>query len=195
MKLKLYWPLKRPFISQGFGQNLIPLYKELGMAGHNGLDLPCPVGEPIYAAHDGIITYAGQDGKEGWGVVMRTLEPYEYKNGNGYLKTIYWHLIPPIPVKVGQQVMIGDCIGFGDTTGIATGSHLHFGLKPIAQGENEWAWYNVEQNNGYYGAIDPEPYMQVLTAYHFRTHLQRIAEIVKTIGETIARLIALRKPI
>ena len=189
-KLELFWPLKKSFIGQGFGQNLSPLYKEIGLAGHNGLDLPCPIGEPIYAAHDGIVTYAGTDGKEGYGIVIRTEERfYDLDNNLYFWKTIYWHLLPNIPVRVGQKVQIGDIIGYGDTTGYATGSHLHFGLKPIAQGENEWTWINTKQNNGYFGAIDPEPYLFVVTAYQLRTTLQVIAEQIKKISDILQLLL------
>jgi len=189
-RLELFWPLKRPFISQGFGENLVPLYKDIGMAGHNGLDLPCPVGEPVYASHDGIVSYAGVDSSEGYGVVIRTKEQFlDIDNKPHFWKTIYWHLLPRIPVSVGKEVMAGDIIGYGDTTGKATGSHLHYGLKPIAQGENEWSWTNINQNNGYFGAVDPQPYMSVMTAYTLRSSLQVIAETLKKISEILANFI------
>lgn len=160
-KLELIYPLTKQFIfiTQYFGKNEVPLYKQLGMLGHNGLDWICPNNTPVYATHDGVITYAGMDSSGGWGVVIKTNEPFEY-NGllESYYKTIYWHLTQNIPIKVGQKVETGDLIGFADNTGMSTGSHLHFGLKPIYQGENEWTWYNLEQLNGYLGAIDPVPY-------------------------------------
>jgi hypothetical protein len=28
----------------------------------------------------------------------------------------------------------------------------------MEKGENEWTWWNTEQNNGYKGAINPEPF-------------------------------------
>jgi hypothetical protein len=31
-------------------------------------------------------------------------------------------------------------------------------LKPVYQGEQPWQWDNVEQENGYRGAVDPAPY-------------------------------------
>ena len=191
-RLELFIPLQKPyFITQYFGENKIPIYKELGMLGHNGWDIVLPLGKPIYAAHDGVVVYAGQDGNEGIGVVVRTTEQYLDINNNPQLfKTIYWHLLPNIPVKMGQKVNIGDLIGYGDTTGFATGPHLHWGLKPVFQGENEWTWVNVEQNNGYYGAIDPMPYIQQMTAYEVRTILyQTIPEILKRVAEGIANLI------
>lgn len=75
MKLQLFYPLKPFFQTQNFGENKIPLYKQLGMLGHNGLDQVGKYGQIVRAAHDGLVTYAGIDGKEGYGVVIRTLEP------------------------------------------------------------------------------------------------------------------------
>ena len=61
-----------------------------------------------------------------------------------HAKTIYWHLIKEIPVKVGQKVQAGDVVGYADNTGFSTGDHLHFGLKPQEKGENDWTWVNIE---------------------------------------------------
>ncbi|MDI6788488.1 MAG: M23 family metallopeptidase [Planctomycetota bacterium] len=195
-KLEIFIPLAKPyFISQYFGENKIPLYKELGMLGHNGWDIVCPLGKPIYASHDGQVVYAGQDGKEGIGVVIRTNEQFLDNVGSAfYFKTLYWHLLPNVPVKVGQRVNIGDLIGYADTTGYATGPHLHWGLKPQYQGENEWTWWNSESQNGYKGAIDPVPYIQKLTAYEIRTLLyQMIPELLQKIAEQVALLFKRRK--
>lgn len=178
MKLELFYPIKPYKLSQSFGENRNTLYKELGMFGHNGHDIPCPTGTPIYAAHEGEITYAGVDSSGGYGVVIRTLEQFnDIKGTPSYWKTIYWHLIKTIPVKVGQKVKPGDIIGYGDTTGRATGSHLHFGLKPIAQGENEWTWMNIQQNNGYFGAVDPNPYF----VGYYSVDAQKIYNILRSI--------------
>ena len=159
MKLELYYPIKPWLLTQGFGGNS-ELYKEYGIKGHNGLDIFAPNTPPakVYAAHDGEVVYAGVDSNEGWGVVVRTLEPKEYKEGTAYFKSIYWHMVKEFPVKVGQKVKAGDFIGYADNTGKSTGAHLHFGLKPQARGENDWTWWNLEQGNGFAGAIDPTPY-------------------------------------
>ena len=197
-KLTLYKPLYPFTISQGFGQNLSDLYKKLGMLGHNGLD--CVRGHLngkyyeidgayVRASHEGVVTYTGIDSCEGLGVVVRTNEPFEYKGEETYFKTIYWHLkTGTIKVKTGDSVKIGDILAEAGNTGCSSGSHLHFGLKPIAKGENDWTWMNIEQNNGYFGAIDPLPYLNKLSAYEVMSSIQQMQSKIAKILAAIAEL-------
>ena len=70
----------------------------------------------------------------------------------------------PIADKTGfVKVNNGDLIGYADNTGASTGSHLHYGLKPVAKGEGWGTYYNLEQKNGYNGAVDPQPYFDGYT--------------------------------
>lgn len=156
-RLELYYPVKPLYVTQGFGGNLIT-YERFGIIGHNGIDYLAIHGQPVYATHDGTVVYAGMDSAEGVGVVLRTNQEFTYENGYGFFKTVYWHLINNIPVRMGQSVKAGDIIGYADNTGYSTGNHLHFSLKPQIKGENDWTWENIEQNNGFKGAIDPTPY-------------------------------------
>ena len=198
MRLQLYFPLQKPyFITQFFGPSQLPIYKQLGMLGHNGLDCASPRGKPVLASHDGQVVYAGQDGNEGYGVVIRTLTTFEYNGQEMFFKTLYWHLLANIPVRVGQRVRIGDIVGYADSTGLSTGDHLHFGLKPQYQGANEWTWFNAEQNNGYFGGIDPEPYLikdkrfsnrntDYMSSYEIKTGLQMLAEDIERLARSIS---------
>lgn len=161
MKLTLHSPLKDLFITQQFGE-LNPLYTGVTTNGrHNGLDMRAPDGTHVYASHDGRVTFAGYDGGGGLGIVIRTNEEVEFLDGSiSFGKSLYWHLKKDsLLVTGGQQVVKGQHIADADNTGLSTGSHLHFGLKPISKGENDWTWYNTEQSNGYMGAVDPVPYL------------------------------------
>lgn len=161
--LQLAYPVKPFRVNQAFGACLPSVcekYQGLGLNGHNGLDLWAPHDHPVHAAHDGVVVFAGEDGSAGYGVVIRTDEPFEYKGGTSYFKSIYWHLAKDgIRVLPGQHVKTGDLIGLADNTGLSTGDHLHFGLKPVYAGEQDWQWFNLEQGNGFKGAIDPAPYL------------------------------------
>lgn len=203
MKLNLYKPVKGAWLAQGFGGHP-EVYAQFGLLGHNGLDLFKGYGVPVRAAHDGYVTYAGVDNSEGWGVVLRTNEPREYKDGEAFFKSIYWHLLPNIPVKVNQQVKTGEILGYMGNTGFVmpkptpqnptAGTHLHFALKPQAQGENEWSWANIEQLNGYHGAIDPTPYFaeEGMSAEDYRGYT-KILDGLRAKVEVLMRLAGLIK--
>jgi murein DD-endopeptidase MepM/ murein hydrolase activator NlpD len=194
-KLELFYPTKPLGFNQKFG-NPAPLYTKQGMKGHNGIDFLAKHGQPVYASHDGEIVYSGADANEGWGVVLRTTEPMEYMGnvsdgiyGNqAYFKTIYWHLIKTIPVKVGQKIKAGDLIGYADNTGASSGDHLHFGLKPQRQGENDWTWANIFQDNGYFGAVDAQPYFNGFFAIDAQKTFSIMRLLIKTLESLLATL-------
>lgn len=169
MKLILKYPLKKIGINQPFGTNFNNFYKEAGMKGHNGIDFWALDGTEVYASHDGRVTFTGYDAAQGLGVVIRTEEKFDYYNQDtgilepAFFKTLFWHLLKGgIKVTGGQTVKAGDLIALADNTGRSTGSHLHFGLKPIMRGEEDWIWYNLEDKNGYWGAVDPMPYFEII---------------------------------
>lgn len=160
MKLQLYYPLDEVHVNQLFAENATTVYKDvLKLAGHNGIDFRAADGTPVYATHDGEVTFAGEDGSGGLGVVIRTFDAFDYEDTQFHFKTISWHLKKgSILVTPNQKVKAGQKIAEADNTGLSTGSHLHFGLKPIYQGEQAWQWWNAEQDNGFAGAINPMGY-------------------------------------
>lgn len=179
MKLQLYYPVKPVHINQKFGEIAnLQYYKDHGLTfiGHNGIDFQAYHGQPVYATHDGMAYYE-VDNAQGDGFVIRTNQAFDYNNEQVYFKTIYWHLCsandpkfkPLLPTDGnGYLVKAGQIIGYADSTGLSTGDHLHFGLKPQLNGEPNGSWYNIEQNNGYLGAIDPNPYFNGLFAQEDR---------------------------
>ena len=173
---ELFYPVKPSVITQVFGVNG-DYYRAHGIMidGHNGLDMQASHGQPVYAAHDGTC-YPEIDASGGNGVVIRTNEAFDYEGQQVHFKTIYWHLMQAdAVVKTGQKVKAGDLIGYADSTGLSTGNHLHFGLKPQAWNENDWTWFNVEQGNGYGGAIDPTPYFN----HFFAEDAQKVISLLQ----------------
>lgn len=161
MMLKLKPPLTNFSVGVPFGF-VLPQYTQQDLKGHPGIDCTVPTGTPIFATHDGKVSYTGADSAGGLIVVIRTETQFEDDDGDlHYWKTIYVHL-SEIKVIAGKNVKTGDLIGLSGNTGMSAGPHLHFGLKPIAQGENSWTWYNVKQQNGYQGAVDPLRYFETL---------------------------------
>ncbi|MFH1246347.1 MAG: peptidoglycan DD-metalloendopeptidase family protein [Candidatus Liptonbacteria bacterium] len=92
---------------------------------HNGLDIATPVGTPVYAAADGIVSAVDVNDQSAW-------RKYQYgkyiliKHGNN-LSTLYGHLSKQL-VSAGNTVKRGQLIGYSGNTGYSTGAHLHFGV-------------------------------------------------------------------
>lgn len=175
MKLQLITPVKPFYVSQPFGGDPTT-YGQFGLKGHNGDDLRAYHGQPVYAAHDGFAFYE-VDESQGHGVIVISDRAFDHNGQQCYAKTIYWHFCDPVkepqyksPITVdglsieinlgnGQPVKAGDLLGYADSTGFSKGDHLHFGLKfGLFDGENGM-WRNVDQNNGYLGAVNPIEYI------------------------------------
>ncbi|KQO60296.1 M23 family metallopeptidase [Curtobacterium sp. Leaf261] len=100
---------------------------------HQGTDFAAPTGTAIVSVLDGVVVTAGPSGGYGNMVLVR--------HANG-LQTRYGHM-SAIDVRTGQQVQAGTRLGAVGSTGVSTGSHLHF--EVIIDGR----------------AIDPVPWLRV----------------------------------
>ena len=97
---------------------------------HYGIDIAGQLGNPIYAADSGVVTYAGWN-DYGYG------EMIVIDHGSGW-QTLYAHL-SQIDVACGQEVHQGDTIGLMGSTGQSTGPHLHFEMRNDEYGRvNPW---------------------------------------------------------
>ena len=86
---------------------------------HNGVDYYAPAGAPVGSVAPGVVTLAGWT--NGGGRTVKVRHP------NGY-ETEYLHL-SALSVKAGARIGQGDLVGRVGMTGLATGVHLHYGLK------------------------------------------------------------------
>jgi murein DD-endopeptidase MepM/ murein hydrolase activator NlpD len=91
-----------------------------GGRAHDGIDLPIPVGTPVYAAADGQVIYAG-DGIHGYGNLVVLAHA-------GDLLTVYAHN-SVLLVRQGQAVRAGERVALAGQSGRATGPHLHFEVR------------------------------------------------------------------
>ena len=141
-------PIDKVYITQEFGENP-HVYKQFGMAGHNGLDfrtrfIDSPLGHRyITAALDGVVLEVKNQGRGGYGKYVRMKH-------HGESQTIYGHLEKQY-VKPGQEFKAGDRLGLSGNTGFSTGPHLHFGYRPAN-------WREI-YDNGFKGYVDPLPYL------------------------------------
>jgi murein DD-endopeptidase MepM/ murein hydrolase activator NlpD len=102
------------YISSYFGVRADPF--DGRSARHTGIDVATPLGTPVHAVAEGMVTFAGV--RSGYGNVV------EIDHGNGYM-TRYAHN-SALEVHPGQHVQVGDVISKAGSTGRSTGSHVHF---------------------------------------------------------------------
>lgn len=86
---------------------------------HSGLDIPKPIGTPVYSTADGVVESTGIVNGNGQTVVL--------DHGQG-ITTQYMHL-SKIQVKKGDRVRKGQQIAESGNTGKSTSPHLHYEVR------------------------------------------------------------------
>ena len=111
-------PVRTAAFTSGYGVRSDPFRGAAAM--HAGIDLAGPVGTPIYATADGVVSDAGYN-SGGYGNLVKI------DHGRG-IETRYGHL-SSIMVSPGQRITRGQQIGRMGSTGRSTGSHLHYEVR------------------------------------------------------------------
>ncbi len=116
-KQMLKAPLKYSRISSRFSNaRLHPIYKVYKP--HHGVDYAAPLGTPVYAVADGVVTFKGWGG--GGGNTLKIKHPNDIMTG-------YLHLSRYAPgIASGVRVTQGELIGYVGSTGASTGPHLDY---------------------------------------------------------------------
>jgi len=110
-------PTMTPILTSSYGYRRDPFNGMLAF--HAGLDFPGVRGQPILAASDGRVVFAGQ--KSGYGNCI------EVDHGHAIV-TRYAHL-SGFTARVGDAVRRGQQIARMGSTGRSTGTHLHFEVR------------------------------------------------------------------
>jgi len=111
-------PVKSSYrFTSGYGYRRDP--KTGGRRMHSGVDFAGPVGTPLYATADGVVTHAGW--LSGYGRLVKIKHEFG-------IETRYAHM-SKIRVKVGQRVSRGERIGDMGVSGRVTGPHLHYEVR------------------------------------------------------------------
>jgi len=98
---------------------------------HLGVDLAAPVGTPVMATADGVVTFAGRRGGFGRQVIIRHA---------GGFKTYYGHLSRFAEgIRKGARVRQKQVIGYVGASGLATGPHLDYRLAKNGRFKNPFA--------------------------------------------------------
>ena len=112
-------PVIEAIMRSGFGLRRHPILGYTKM--HTGVDWAAPTGTPIYAAGNGTVEKAGWESGYGKFVLLR--------HTNGY-ETAYGHMTAfASGIDEGTRVRQGQVIGFVGSTGLSTGSHVHYEIR------------------------------------------------------------------
>jgi len=142
---------------------------------HKGIDLVKSHKAPIYAFVSGKIIHAkmgvSNSGFGDYGIVVAVLDKY------GALH-VYAHL-DSASVAVGDTVVKGQEVGRQGTTGMSTGSHLHYEVRKEST-----------TRFGYGSHVNPTNY---LISYQQKEEEIEMEELKKQLAEAIARITELEK--
>jgi murein DD-endopeptidase MepM/ murein hydrolase activator NlpD len=114
-------PIEYSRVSSGFSSNRMhPVLNT--MRAHKGTDFAAPIGTPIKATADGIVSSVGWE--NGYGNVIKV------NHQGGHYNTVYGHMSKfASGIRSGQHVRQGQIIGYVGMTGLASGPHLHYEFK------------------------------------------------------------------
>lgn len=133
----------------GFGGRQSPVVKGRYVF-HRGQDIGCAVGEPVYAAADGVVRASMMHRTAGnFIVLMHSGETAER------VETRYLHLVRR-RVGQGAKVSVGDIIGYCGNTGASTNPHLHFEVKVGGAPVAPFRFPSPEETVGESDTADPD---------------------------------------
>ncbi|WP_242649789.1 M23 family metallopeptidase [Yoonia litorea] len=128
-KVPFSMPVRSNFrFTSGFG----PRWGRL----HAGTDFAGPIGTPIYATADGVVSHAGWS--SGYGRLIKIQHDFG-------IETRYAHL-NSMDVRVGQRVSRGDRIGAMGNSGRSTGPHLHYEVRESGDPVNPMNYIRAGQD-------------------------------------------------
>ncbi len=130
-------------LTSPFGNRISPFTRSSDF--HKGLDLSAPRGTPIFAAADGVVTFAGRY------PIKQSVNWWRFGNvvvvnhADRFI-TIYAHC-DTTNVRQGERVRQGQTIATVGSTGWSTNAHLHYEVRSDLE------------NPGTYTPIDPRIYI------------------------------------
>lgn len=130
-------------MGDGFGRRYHPILKYFRP--HEGVDLICEKGVPIHAPAKGMVIEIRRS------ISFGNLIKIKHTNE---LVTLYAHL-SKFNVKEGQIVKRGDIVGFAGSTGLSSGSHLHYEIHRNG--------IPVDPENFFHNAFTQEEYEKILS--------------------------------
>lgn len=136
-------PADQFVLTSPFGNRVSPFTRHTDF--HKGLDLSAPIGTPIYATADGVVTFAGRYPLRQSVAWWRFGNVVVLKHADRFI-TIYAHC-DEVKVQNGQTVKQGDVIATVGNSGWSTNAHLHYEVRSDLEAP------------GTYAPIDPRIYI------------------------------------
>lgn len=135
VKIPYSMPVKAAHrFTSGFGGRRDP--KTGGYRQHNGIDLAGPIGTPVLASGEGVVTHASR--QSGFGNLIKISHGFGLESSYAHLNKIH--------VSVGDKVSLGDHIGDMGNTGRTTGPHLHYEIRSGGTPVNPMTYIRAARN-------------------------------------------------
>ena len=148
-------PLKNGRLTSGFGMRYHPVLHTSRM--HAGVDFAAPIGTPLYATGDGVISFVGTKG--GYGNVVEVEHPLAGK------MVRYAHLARAAEgIREGVAVRRGQTIAYSGNSGLSTAPHLHYEVRVIAEDNKP-----INPVTTFVPGVSPREYQELLQAARTQT--------------------------
>lgn len=136
------WPFGYPVpISDGYGTRVAPCRG--CSTQHRGVDFTPGDGTPISAIAKGTVVFT----EVTMGGIGNQVQVEHTINGQKVTSVYAGMQMNSSPLKVGDEVAVGDFIGLVGMTGVATGPHLHFELLLDGVHTDPFAWLKANATN------------------------------------------------
>lgn len=134
-------------------------YGQWNMKGHNGIDIGYNTGCPVVAPCRLWVTYL-QD-SSGYGRNVWAETESKQINGDWYKLEMCFGHNRDFNCQPYSWYDIGSILSYGDSTGFSTGSHCHWGIRPLVKKSGSTVWEQMFPDNGYLGWVDPEQFLKL----------------------------------
>jgi len=147
---------------------------------HNGHDFAGVKNTPLVAPCKCWATYIGYD-KRGYGnFIFFETETKKINGENIKMEFVLGHAIR-ITAKINQWYNPGDQLGLMGSTGMSTGTHTHFGGRPLIRKGNNFV--HLLKDDGARGYIDLTDFFIIKPIYNKQLLLNEVMKLIRKKGE------------